>query len=207
MISAPPRCSYFNQRVEVQKWAEISKNDQSFPKTWSRANRPPTLNCDSSQVTQVWTMLLQNPQDSSTCCLALASYSTSSWTVFSVRGPSRCCSTAATTWSNCEPWISISLNTLQASSYTGCNFCVTSITLPWRVVICCCTMHCSWDLFILSTVVRSFICAYNENYFCRAPHSSWPCNSKSLIDSENKRACAYFARPSNHRAEELLHES
>ena len=37
------------------------KNDQVSPKTWSRANMPPTLTCDSS-LTLVWRVLLQMPR-------------------------------------------------------------------------------------------------------------------------------------------------
>jgi hypothetical protein len=32
---------------------KIGQYDQESPKTWSRANRPPTLTCDSSQVTRI----------------------------------------------------------------------------------------------------------------------------------------------------------
>jgi hypothetical protein len=59
VISALPGCSIFDQPVDVQK---VVKPDQCFLKTWSRANRPPTLTCDSSRVTQIWETLLRRPR-------------------------------------------------------------------------------------------------------------------------------------------------
>jgi hypothetical protein len=108
--------------------------------------------------------------------------------VFSVTSPSRHFSTDATTWSNCEPCPSISLNTLQASSCTCCKFCVTSITFPWRVVIYFCTMCFSWDLFILSMTVSSFIYTCKENACCCA---SYNCASIFLSFGSSERR-SYF---------------
>jgi hypothetical protein len=93
------------------------------------------------------------------------------WILFSITGPSRHCSTIPTTWSNCEPYLLISSNTLQNSSCTGCIFYVTSIIFPWREVICCCMVHCSWDIFIISTVVTSFINACKKNSCCCTSYS------------------------------------
>jgi hypothetical protein len=42
---------------------KIGQIDQGSPKTWSRANRPPTLTCDSSRVTLIWVVLLRTPRD------------------------------------------------------------------------------------------------------------------------------------------------
>jgi hypothetical protein len=42
---APPSTGYRSPK--------IGQHDQESPKTWSRANRPPTLTCDSSRVTLV----------------------------------------------------------------------------------------------------------------------------------------------------------
>jgi hypothetical protein len=58
MISASPGFSFLDHCVKVQK---VVKPDQGFLKSWSRANRSPTLACDLSRVTQVWEMLLQRP--------------------------------------------------------------------------------------------------------------------------------------------------
>jgi hypothetical protein len=82
-----------------------------------------------------------------------------------------------------SPCPSISSNTLQASSCTGCSFYVTSITFPWRAVICCCTACFSLDLFILSTVMSSFICACTENACCCAS-----CNCASIFLSSGSSA-------------------
>ena len=38
---------------------KMVKYDQVFLKTWSRANRPPTLTCDSFRVTLVWSVPLR----------------------------------------------------------------------------------------------------------------------------------------------------
>jgi hypothetical protein len=104
----------------------------------------------------------------STCCFTSASCSMSSLIIFSITGPSMHFYIVTTTWSNCEPCPSIYSNTLQDSSCKGCSFYATSITLPWMEAICCCTTHCSWDFFILSTMVISFICASMKKAYCCA---------------------------------------
>jgi hypothetical protein len=58
MISALLGCSIFDQPIEVPK---LVKQDQCFLKTCSRANKPPTLTCDSSRVTQIWETLMLSP--------------------------------------------------------------------------------------------------------------------------------------------------
>jgi hypothetical protein len=108
----------------------------------------------------------------------------SSCIVYFLTSPSRRCSTIATNWSNCETYPSISSNTIQDSYYIGCSFYFTSITLPWRVVICCCTAHCSWDLFILSTAMRNFIYVYTENACCCAFYN---CASNFLSSGSSTR--------------------
>jgi hypothetical protein len=45
--------SVFDRQLKYQ----TVNYDQVFLKTWSRANRPPTLTCDSSRVTLLWVTL------------------------------------------------------------------------------------------------------------------------------------------------------
>jgi hypothetical protein len=57
-------CFAMRSVFDRQSKYKMVNYDQVFFKTWLRANRPPTLTCDSSRVTLLWVTLARRPQAS-----------------------------------------------------------------------------------------------------------------------------------------------
>jgi hypothetical protein len=95
---------------------KIGQHDQETPKTWLRANMPPTLTCDLSRLTSHSGLISLDSNASSlaraasTCFFVVASCSVNSYITTSFTGPCRRCSVVVTTCYNSAPWLSTSIN-------------------------------------------------------------------------------------------------